>query len=62
MNIQKNVTLPNDKETILKSMHKRYDYVIVRKKEHKEHIQNLSKKYLNKIKEKDILSQPIEAE
>ena len=50
MNLLKNVTLPDDKETTLKSMHKRYDCVIVRKKEHRKHMQYLSKKYLKKLK------------
>ena len=61
MNLQNNVTLPDDKETTLKSMHKRYGHVFIRRKEHRKHMQYLSKKYLDKIQEKDILSQAIEA-
>ena len=44
-----------DSEQIYKHVRRRYDRVLIRKKEHREHLNYLRKKYLKKLKAADIL-------
>ena len=50
MHLDPAVTTIDDKETTLKSLHKRNNRLILRDKTHRKHMRYLAKKFLNKLK------------
>ena len=62
MHLDPAVTTIDDKETTLKSVHKRNDRIILRDKTHWKHLHYLAKKFLNKLKRSEILHAELEEE
>ena len=60
MNLMKPVN-NTDTEEVYKCIHRRYDRVLIRKKQHRQHLNYLCKKYLKKLKPPDLLDPDTEA-
>ena len=62
MKLEKPVTMPDIKDCVLKPMHKRGDRVILQHAGARRHLKYLSKKYLKKLKQNEILQPELERE
>ena len=62
MKLDKPVTAPDSKDTILKPIHKRKDHLVTHPKDQRFHLKYLSKKYLKKLKSHKILWNDLESE
>ena len=62
MKLEKPVTMPDIKDGALKPMHKRGDRVILQHAGARRHLKYLSKKYLKKLKQNEILQPELERE
>ena len=60
MHLDPAVTTNDDKETTLKSVHKRNDRLILQDKTHQKHMHYLAKKFLKKLKPSKILHTELE--
>ena len=56
------VTTNDDKDAILKSIHKRNDWLILQDKTHRKHMHYLARKFLKKLKSTDVLHIEVEEE
>ena len=62
MKLNKPVTEPDLKDTILKPIHKRKDHLVIHPKDQRLHLKYLSKKYLKKLKPHEILPNDLECQ
>ena len=62
MKLEKPVTMPDIKDDALKPMHKRGDRVILQHAGARRHLKYLSKKYLKKLKQNELLQPELERE
>ena len=62
MKLEKPVTMPDIKDGALKPMHKRGDRIILQHAGTRRHLKYLSKKYLKKLKQNEILQPELERE
>ena len=62
MNLDMPVTMPDMKDAVLKPMHRRGDRLILQHPGARRHLKYLSKRYLNKLKGKEILQPELERE